>query len=743
MDRLIRIFEAAGRVRGSLPGTQAVRALLGGSAIQPEHREALLSALVERIREDLDARVAILTCETSGRDTGGVAPALAVACLQNGVGGSFGEARPRLEALLAWAPLRDDLEACRTHVVADFDRARGPAGPWGQSGKVLALLGAPWRPPGAAVGGVVVLRSPASLDPARMRLEEIAAIATPIVQAAFDPEVLPLDAEIARFLAFLAGREPWQRPAGFTPDPDLCGRIGLEVLSRNGVLPLGVDDRGALRIAVLDPFDQLAIDDVIIVSGCEVGDIQVGAASEIRGLLDDVGNSPNSPTFAATPEKEDLPSLADLFDDLAEGDAEPGEDPAPEGPTDPALPADHPARLAWEKFLQESAGAGDDAESAPVIRFVEEMLRAATVQRADEVHVDPTGPLIRVRFRVDGALRTHVEVPRSVHGSLTARLKILGNLDISERRRPQSGELRWKMPERSVRARLATLPTLEGERLCLTLWGGGAGPQSLEEIFPEAAVRARLSGILARGRGLVLFAGPGQSGRTTLAYACLRHLVAAERAVLSAEWSVEAPLSGVSQVSVQPDVGLDFPSALRAMLSQSPDAVYVSDLAGHEMGSAVVSAARERCLALATIHAADTGSSLTRLLDMGVEPYLLGEALAGAVAVRLVRALCGCAVSREARAEERALLGSAGAVMLRFPRGCPECRGTGYRGRVGVQEVLVADDPMRIAIGAGQDREGLRARAIAGGMRSLWDDAAAKVRAGITSLSEALALGVR
>ena len=382
----------------------------------------------------------------------------------------------------------------------------------------------------------------------------------------------------------------------------------------------------------------------------------------------------------------------------------------------------------------------DSGAQAPVIRMINALLLQALRERASDVHFEPYEARSVVRFRVDGVLRDVIEPPRALHAALVSRVKIMASLDIAEKRLPQDGRLALKLGDKQVDVRVSTLPTGPGERVVLRLLDKDSAQLDLTTLGMSAATLAAVDRLIREPHGIVLVTGPTGSGKTTTLYAALSRLPRGALNMLTVEDPIEYALDGVGQTQVNPKIELDFARALRAILRQDPDIIMIGEIRDLETAQIAVQASLTGHLVLATLHTNDAASAMTRLADMGVEPYLLASCLLGVLAQRLVRTLCPtCRVAVEPTAGEAALLVDLGLppdMPLHAPVGCSECRETGYRGRSGVYELIVVDDALRRLIHERAPEHALRAAASAAGMTSLRRDGARWLADGTTSLAE-------
>jgi general secretion pathway protein E len=382
----------------------------------------------------------------------------------------------------------------------------------------------------------------------------------------------------------------------------------------------------------------------------------------------------------------------------------------------------------------------DSGAQAPVIRMINALLLQALRERASDLHFEPYEGRSVVRFRVDGVLHDVIEPPRALHAALVSRLKIMASLDIAEKRLPQDGRIALKLGDKQVDVRVSTLPTGPGERVVLRLLDKDSAQLDLTALGMGATVLAAVDSLIREPHGIVLVTGPTGSGKTTTLYAALSRLPRGTVNMMTVEDPIEYALDGVGQTQVNPKIELDFARALRAILRQDPDIIMIGEIRDLETAQIAVQASLTGHLVLATLHTNDAASAVTRLADMGVEPYLLASSLLGVLAQRLARTLCtACRASAAPTAGETALLaplGLAATSELSTPVGCDQCNQTGYRGRTGVYELLVVDDGIRRLIHDRAPEHGLRAAALAAGMTPLRRDGARWLAGGTTSLAE-------
>ncbi len=389
--------------------------------------------------------------------------------------------------------------------------------------------------------------------------------------------------------------------------------------------------------------------------------------------------------------------------------------------------------------IQDLLEADDDA---PIIRMINLVFTQALREGASDIHVEPFEGRSLVRFRIDGVLRDVFEPPRALHAALASRIKVMADLDIAERRLPQDGRIALRLGGRPIDVRVSTLPTGHGERVVLRLLAKDAERLDLGRLGMDAGVLAGMDRLIHEPHGILLVTGPTGSGKTTTLYAALSRLEHAELNIMTVEDPIEYDLDGIGQTQANPRVGLDFAQALRAILRQDPDVILVGEIRDLETAQIAVQASLTGHLVMATLHTNDAASAVTRLTDMGIEPFLLGSSLIGVLAQRLVRRLCPhCREAYRPSAQEWATLTlDAGAPPEQAwrPIGCAQCNQTGYRGRTGVYELLRVDAALRRLIHDGAGEHVVRAHALAGSTISMRQDGMRWVRAGETSIEELL-----
>ena len=370
-----------------------------------------------------------------------------------------------------------------------------------------------------------------------------------------------------------------------------------------------------------------------------------------------------------------------------------------------------------QRMMQELPAVEDlleAADDAPIIRLLNALLTQAARDGASDIHIEPYERHSSVRFRVDGTLREVVQPNRALHAALISRLKIMADLDISEKRLPQDGRIGLRIGTRAVDVRVSTIPSAHGERAVLRLLDKSGARLNLPAVGMEGQTLARFEQLIAQPHGIILVTGPTGSGKTTTLYAALSRLDASTSNIMTVEDPIEYELSGIGQTQVNPKIDLNFALALRAILRQDPDVIMVGEIRDFETAQIAIQASLTGHLVLATLHTNDAASAVTRLIDMGIEPFLLSSSLLGVLAQRLVRKWC---------------VHCKGA-------GCSHCGQTGYTGRTGIYELLVANDAIRAQIHNVASEAEIRAAAMAAGMTLMREDGERLVRAGVTSAEE-------
>ena len=482
-------------------------------------------------------------------------------------------------------------------------------------------------------------------------------------------------------------------------------RVPITFAKQHRVLPLRLDEEG-LHVVTSDPLDTSPLDDLrMFFGGAEVV-LELASERTILALINQVyDRGPDTTDQLAEEAEDDLDALA--------------------------------TEISHEP--QDLLEATDDA---PIIRLVNSMLQHAVKERASDIHIEPFEKVIRVRFRIDDVLYEPMKpLPRSLQASIASRIKIMGGLDIAEKRLPQDGRIRLKIAGRDYDVRLSTIPVAFGERLVLRLLPDSQALLNLEKIgFNETQLR-QLERVIKRPNGIFLVTGPTGSGKTTTLHAALATINSSALNIITIEDPVEIQQPGISQIEVSPKIGLTFAAGLRSILRQDPNVVLVGEIRDVETAEIAIQASLTGHLVLSTLHTNDAASSITRLVDMGVEPFLVGSSLVAVLAQRLVRVLClDCREKYEASDIELEEIGVRADRPIEVYRavGCSNCNQTGYHGRLGIFELMMVDDDIRALVAKSIDSKTVKQAAVSKGMGTLRQDGARKVLAGITSVAEVL-----
>lgn len=472
----------------------------------------------------------------------------------------------------------------------------------------------------------------------------------------------------------------------------LSGRISTAFLKKSHIAPIGAKD-GELQIVMADPSDLFSVSALELSTGFKVS-IFVGALSEVDAAV-------LSLVEAESPQEKPDPS---------------------------------------DTLIEDVSRLRDIASEAPVVRYVTQVLESAVSRRASDIHFESHKGELRVRLRIDGVLTDMEPPPAAMRAAVISRLKILSKLDIAEQRLPQDGRITETIRGEEIDFRVATTPSLHGERVVLRVLDRRRVPLDFDALGFSADLLDKYQALLQQPHGILLVTGPTGSGKTTTLYASLAHLNRPGLNILTVEDPVEYEMQGLTQVNVKPEIGLTFAHVLRAFLRQDPDIMMVGEIRDLETAQIAVQAALTGHLVLATLHTNDAVSAVTRLGEMGIEDYLLAATLNGVVAQRLVRKLCdACA---EPHVPDEALLARIGAEgknleqRFRRPVGCPECNGSGYKGRTSILELLPIDDRMRRSILTDADPAEIQKMAVETGMTPLSIAGIRLASQGVTSIDE-------
>ncbi|HYX39797.1 MAG TPA: type II secretion system ATPase GspE [Oligoflexus sp.] len=490
-------------------------------------------------------------------------------------------------------------------------------------------------------------------------------------------------------------------------DPMLVDNIPIQFCRDNKILPIARDDFN-VTVVVADPLNIHPLDDLRLILSTNINMI-VSPPSVIENSINRVFERAND-------------ASQKVLDELNVGDV------GDEGDLDET------------RDLLESS---DDEK--PIIRLVNSLLARAVKERASDIHIEPLENEVLVRFRIDGMLQDKTQIQKRHAGSLASRIKVIGKLDIAEKRVPQDGRISIKVAGKDIDVRLSVIPVAFGERIVMRLLDKSSGGKRLDQMGLEKRNYDALGSLIEQKHGIVLVTGPTGSGKSTLLYACLMHINTSDINILTIEDPVEYQVSGVGQIEVKDKIGMTFATGLRAILRQDPDVIMIGEIRDSETARIAIQASITGHLVLSTLHTNDTASTVTRFLDFGVQPFQLSSAVLGIVATRLLRRLCQhCREAYDPSEAELHQIGIKRAdlkgrqVYRAGGHGCDRCFSIGYHGRIGVYELMVFDEEMRTLIMQTQDAKSIKKRAVEKGMTTLRDAALHKVVTGDTSLDEAV-----
>jgi general secretion pathway protein E len=490
----------------------------------------------------------------------------------------------------------------------------------------------------------------------------------------------------------------------------LLAKIPLSFAKRYELVPLAEED-GRVPVAIANPLNLQVIDDVRLLTGVPV-----------------------TPVLASSEAIADV--LHTLYEQAQETAQEVIED----------LDSTHLNRLA--ESIEETTDLLTATEDAPIIRLLNSLMFRAVKERASDIHIEPYEREVVVRYRIDGVLHNVLTPPKRVHAALISRVKIMAGLDIAERRTPQDGRIGIRLGDHEVDIRVSIIPVANGERAVLRLLDKAHLLLDLHQLGFSSAHLERFDQLIRLSHGILLVTGPTGSGKTTTLYAALSQINTPDKNILTIEDPIEYQLKGIGQMQINPKIQLTFASSLRSILRQDPDVILVGEIRDAETAEISIHAALTGHLVFSTLHTNDASGAVTRLVDMGIEPFLVASSVVAIVAQRLIRTICSaCRHTYTPAPEELARLGlgrtsatdgGGRSITLARGTGCPTCAGSGYRGRVAIYEILVVDDQIRRLIMAKADAGALCDAAVAAGMRTLRLDGMAKVLQGVTTAEEVL-----
>ena len=489
-------------------------------------------------------------------------------------------------------------------------------------------------------------------------------------------------------------------------DTELLQKLGVDYCRERSAMPLR---REGSRIVVgtTEPDDLFLLEDIKRRLGVAVLKHVIVTSTDVMDVIDSFGEH-----------SAESINMSDLLADVEEED---------------------------EVEVKEKHDDGDDleaeADSSPVVRYVNHIIQTAVKEGASDIHIEPGEETLKIRFRIDGMLFEMMSPPRKMHGALTSRIKIMANLDIAERRLPQDGRICVTVMGRRMDLRVSTIPTPAGEKTVMRILDTRSINVTLDDLgFSEDAFTTWQTQI-SQPHGIILVTGPTGSGKTTTLYSSIRQMDRRRLNISTVEDPIEYHLDGITQIQTHDMIGLTFSTALKSLLRQDPDVVLLGEVRDMDTATTAVQAALTGHLVLSTLHTNDAPSSVTRLINIGIEPFLVGAALNAILAQRLVRRTCpDCSTEEPVPEELREFLQTHGVHRDHLARGigCAKCRETGYAGRCGIYEMLVLDDFLRDRIASSPNVTEFRRLCIERGMSSLRDDGFAKVEQGVTSVEEVL-----
>ena len=482
--------------------------------------------------------------------------------------------------------------------------------------------------------------------------------------------------------------------------------ITEEVIRKNIIMPLEMSKSApnTVVVAMADPMNLNIMDDISILTGYQVEPV-LSTTSQIKAKIDTVYGQKQAQAVAEQYKKEQ-----EAYYDSAK-----------------------------KKEEEEDDARKEDVENSPIVMLVKNVIEQAVRQRASDVHIEAFEYNVKVRYRVDGALREIVQYDKALFNAIIARVKIISGMDISEKRKPQDGRITQVVDRKEYDIRVSCLPTVFGEKVVMRIASKEGFNKSKLDLGLRAEDLVMFDNILKNPNGIILVTGPTGSGKSTTLYTALSELNTEDVNIITVEDPVEANIDGINQVHVNPKAGLTFASALRSILRQDPDIIMIGEIRDGETAGIAVQASITGHLVVSTLHTNSTAATIGRLVDMGVEPYLLGDSLVGIIAQRLVRRLCpDCKRSVVATEEDKRKMKVALTEEFNIcePVGCPSCDNAGYRGRIGIYEIMTITPNVKRLIAAGATAEEIKAAAEAEGMSTLRNSAAKYVREGVTSIAE-------
>jgi general secretion pathway protein E len=486
---------------------------------------------------------------------------------------------------------------------------------------------------------------------------------------------------------------------------DVVQKVPINFAKRNELLPLKKDG-DEIEVAISDPINIHALDDLRILLSAAIRPI-IASSGQITDAINDIYNRNNDSQRA-------------VMEDLTEENLD---------------------TIAQE--LEEPQDLLDASDEAPIIKLVNSLLFRAVKSKASDIHVEPFEKDLVVRFRIDGVLYDIMHPPKKTQNSVISRIKIMANLNIAEKRLPQDGRIRIKIAGKDIDIRVSTLPTSFGESVVMRLLDKSKVLLSLDTIGIMGKNLKTVTELINKSHGIILVTGPTGSGKTTTLYGMLSQINSTDLKIITVEDPVEYQLPGINQIQVNPKIDLTFAAGLRSILRQDPDVVMIGEIRDRETAEIAIQASLTGHLVISTLHTNDSASSINRLIDMGVEPFLVASSVIAIMAQRLVRTVCKqCAVKYHPTPEELAQIGvrpeDFGDRTIYRAKGCPACMDTGYTGRTGIHEILLMDDEIRGMVMKNVETGRVKRRAMEKGMLTLREEGAQRVLAGETSIEEVL-----
>ena len=480
-----------------------------------------------------------------------------------------------------------------------------------------------------------------------------------------------------------------------------------QFMKKNCLIPIGYDTLvpNILRVAMADPMDIVAIDDIAIITNTQVEPV-LSTKAQINQQLDKF--------FGA----KQAMAAAEQYRKDREKD-----------------------KIAINSIDEENAAKENEVDNSPIVQLVNSILEQSVRRRASDIHIEALEFEVRVRYRIDGSLVQVMNYDIELMPAIVARIKIIGGMDISEKRKPQDGRIAITVDRMDYDVRVSILPTVHGEKVVMRMTNKENLTRDKKNLGFSEEEMIKFERILKNPHGIILVTGPTGSGKSTTLYTALSELNTEDVNIITVEDPVEADLDGINQVHVNAKAGLTFASALRSILRQDPDIIMIGEIRDGETAGIAVKAAITGHSVVSTLHTNGTASTVTRLIDMGIEDYLVGDSLVGVIAQRLVRRLCTeCKKAKFADEEEKRLLGmnTAEDLLIYEPCGCDACNGTGYSGRIGVYEIMPVTNSLRVKIASGAKADEIKKQAVSEGMHTLRDSAVRLCIEGITSFKEAL-----